>query len=211
MTKKEMTSVGDYLLLPYTMVVRRDEDGNFVARVVELRGCISHGDTPEEALSGLREVQTAWIEDAIERGDRVPMPEEAELTGFSGRWVQRVPRDLHRRLANLAEREATSLNQLVSTMLAECIAARESSAAVSDIAAELYRVTLRGALHDLSTAGGWVPAENWIFSLPGGRSRIKAAAAGRRLFATTTAVEALKESLKGGAWLESDDEHAVEA
>lgn len=42
----------------------------------------------------------------------------------SGRWVQRVPRTLHRDLIRLAERERVSLNQLVTSLLSEAVGAR---------------------------------------------------------------------------------------
>ena len=42
----------------------------------------------------------------------------------SGKWLQRVPRTLHRDLIRLAERERVSLNQLVTSLLSEAVGAR---------------------------------------------------------------------------------------
>jgi len=42
----------------------------------------------------------------------------------SGKWLQRVPRTLHRDLIRLAEREGVSLNQLVTSLLSEAVGAR---------------------------------------------------------------------------------------
>ena len=42
----------------------------------------------------------------------------------SGKWLQRVPRTLHRDLIRLAERERVSLNQLVTALLSEAVGAR---------------------------------------------------------------------------------------
>ena len=61
-----------YLDLPYTVIVRRDDDGDFVAKIEELPGCSAHASTPAEAFENLREVQRLWIEDAIEARHPVP-------------------------------------------------------------------------------------------------------------------------------------------
>jgi len=62
----------------------------------------------------------AWIGDCLESGDEVPEPiEEIELP--SGKWLQRVPRSLHLKLIYLAKREGVSLNQLVTSGLAEMV------------------------------------------------------------------------------------------
>src|SRR5258706_11480321 len=111
-----MKGLKRYLDLPYTTIVRRDEDGDYVARVDELPGCAAHGKSPEEAMANLAEVQELWIRDCIDSGQSVPEPVEEPLP--SGKWVQRVPRDLHRRLVAMAKRDRVSLNQLVLSMLA---------------------------------------------------------------------------------------------
>lgn len=109
----------EYLSLPYTFVLRRDvRDNLFVARVEELPGCSAHGDTEEEALSNLRDNMRVWIQDCIDSGDQIPTP--AERTEMpSGKWLQRVPRSLHLKLIRLAKEEGVSLNQLVTSALAE--------------------------------------------------------------------------------------------
>lgn len=108
----------DYLQLPYTIVLRRDEDGEWVAEVDELEGCVTHGATPAEAVANLEEAKRLWIEEAIANGQPIPQPTIPEPLP-SGRWVQRVPRSLHKTLAHLAKVEGVSLNQLVTTILAE--------------------------------------------------------------------------------------------
>lgn len=108
--------------LPYTTLIRRDDDCGFVARIQELPGCLAHGDTEAEAIELLRSVQQLWLEDAIEAGDPIPEPESEALP--SGKWVQRVPRTLHRDLARLALKEEVSLNQLVTSLLSEAVMSR---------------------------------------------------------------------------------------
>lgn len=106
----------DYLSLRYNIVISLDEDGDYVARICELEGCSSHGNTAEFALLHLREVQRLWIQDAIESGDSVPLPRKQECLP-SGKWVQRVSRSLHRDLIQMAQKEEVSLNQLVTSIL----------------------------------------------------------------------------------------------
>lgn len=110
-----------YLGLPYTVVLRQDEEGDTVARISELPGCVAHGPNETEALQAIKEMQGLWIQDCIESGQPVPEPQIEEPLP-SGKWVQRVPRSLHKRLASLAKRESVSLNQLVTAMLTGALA-----------------------------------------------------------------------------------------
>ncbi len=112
-----------YLDLPYTRVLRRDEEGDFVAKIEELPGCISHGKTEEEALKNIREVMTSWIEECLSAGQPIPEPVEEEVLP-SGKWLQRVPRSVHRKLSLVAKVEGVSLNQLVSNILSEALGMR---------------------------------------------------------------------------------------
>jgi antitoxin HicB len=118
-----------YLSLPYTAVMRRDEEGDYVARIDELPGCATHGKSPKEALENLEEVKRVWIEDCLRQGDRIPEPVIEDVMP-SGKWLQRVPKTLHRNLIRLAQRENVSLNQLVTSVLSEASGARKAKAAV---------------------------------------------------------------------------------
>jgi predicted RNase H-like HicB family nuclease len=100
--------------------MRTDEEGDFVAEVQELAGCVSHGKDPAEAWNNVREVQRAWIEERLESGDPIPEPQPEEDLP-SGKWVQRVPRTLHKRLSEAAKQECVSLNQLVTSLLSSAL------------------------------------------------------------------------------------------
>ena len=117
----------DYVEQPFTKTVKRDDEGDFVARVVELPGCVAHGPSESEALENLTELQALWIADALEAGDAIPAPLPDENRLPSGRWVQRVPRTLHQRLAIRAKMERVSLNQLVTSLLAEGVGAKKTT------------------------------------------------------------------------------------
>jgi len=115
-----MSELKEFLDLPYTVLVRRDIEGDFVAKIEELPGCSAHGKTREEALENLDEAKVLWMEDSLENGDPIPPPAEDENLP-SGKWLQRVPRGLHRKLQVLARKNGISFNQYVASLLAEAV------------------------------------------------------------------------------------------
>ena len=56
----------------YTVILEREADGGYVASVSVLPGCVSQGDTKEEALANIREAAELYIEDCLDSGDVVP-------------------------------------------------------------------------------------------------------------------------------------------
>ena len=70
---------------------------------------MSDGATPEEAYANIREAMEGWIETRQDGGFNVPSPIDAEK--FSGRFVLRIPKTLHARLAMEAAKDGVSLNQ----------------------------------------------------------------------------------------------------
>lgn len=70
----EAKTLADYLALPYTIVLKRDEDGDMMAVIAELNGCRAHGVDEIEAISNLREVKASWLALAIEAGQTIALP-----------------------------------------------------------------------------------------------------------------------------------------
>jgi antitoxin HicB len=105
-----------YLSLPYTIEMVPEPGGGWFVSVQELPGCISEGDTPGEAIQMIQDAMRGWIELSLEDGD--PIPEPRTLEDYSGKFVVRVPRSLHRDLVETAEAEGVSLNQLINVTLA---------------------------------------------------------------------------------------------
>ena len=102
----------DYMKLPYTRLVQEmhDESGHyFYGRVLELDGCQSTADTLEELYANLNEIMESYLEIKIENDLPIPIPETAEK--YSGKFVVRLPKTLHQRLAIEANKEGVSLNQ----------------------------------------------------------------------------------------------------
>jgi predicted RNase H-like HicB family nuclease len=63
----------------YTVVLEQEPDGGFVAAVPALPGCVSQGDTKDEALANIREAAELYIEDCIAAGDPVPAETSREF------------------------------------------------------------------------------------------------------------------------------------
>lgn len=64
----------------YTVLLEREGDGGYVVSVPALPGCISQGDTRQEALANIREAITLYIEDCRAAGDPVPTEADKEFT-----------------------------------------------------------------------------------------------------------------------------------
>ena len=122
--------VAEYLKLPYAITMVYDTSGGpsaWVAWIEELPGCISQGDTVEEAIAMIREAMELWIGGRIEDGREIPLPKE-HFPEHSGKFQVRLPVGLHGKLAAVAEEQGVSLNQLVTAILAEGVGWRPAGA-----------------------------------------------------------------------------------
>lgn len=106
---------------PFTIRhLSKEEGGGYLIEFPDLPGCMSDGETIDEAIENGKDAVQAWIETAKEM--QRPIPKPGELEGQSGKWVQRVPKSIHLRLVNRAREEGVSLNTLVIMMLSESLA-----------------------------------------------------------------------------------------
>ena len=118
-----MKDLNYFLGLRYRIGLEQDEDGGFVAHHPELPGCVAQGETPDEAVDSLRAARELWIEVRLEDGLSVPEP-KPEIH-YSGKFLVRLPKSLHAELADAAESDGSSLNQLVVSALSRYIASRK--------------------------------------------------------------------------------------
>ena len=84
-----MSEIDVYAKLPYQVILEREQctDGSFsyVASCQELPGCMSHGDTREEANQNFQEAKKLYIESLLENNQEVPTPiNKKTFTGHSG-------------------------------------------------------------------------------------------------------------------------------
>ena len=110
----------------YSFTIRpleAEEGGGYLIEFADLPGCISDGETPEEAMSNGQDALEAYLASCKKHGDPVPRPG----VSMSGQWRQRVPKTLHARLAARARQEGVSLNTLVAVLVAEGLGRREAA------------------------------------------------------------------------------------
>ena len=102
-----------------------EEDGEYVGSCAEFPS-LSHLDADQDAaLRGVRALVADVVEDMRGRGE--PVPEPFGERSYSGKFLTRVPPELHRQLAIEAAEEGVSLNRLVSFRLAMALAVVASS------------------------------------------------------------------------------------
>ena len=114
-TLKEIKPIEYYLDLNYPVTLYYAEEGGYVAELEDLPGCLTEGETSEEAIQRLDNARNAWIQAAYEDGIDIPLPRSDEE--YSGKFMVRIPKYLHRRLAEKARREGVSLNQYIESIL----------------------------------------------------------------------------------------------
>ena len=85
---------------------------------------MSDGETIEEAIANGVEDEHDWIAAMREAGRPVPPPTAEAADPYSGKWVLRTPKSLHRSLAERAREEGVSLNALAVAMLAQGLGQR---------------------------------------------------------------------------------------
>lgn len=105
-----MKTLDDYLAISYKMEIVEDfEEGGFVASYPELPGCITCGETIESVIANALDAKKAWLEAALEDGREIYEPDSLE--NYSGQFKLRIPRSLHRSLAEHSQKEGISMNQ----------------------------------------------------------------------------------------------------
>lgn len=108
---------------PYTVdvIYGDDPEEGVAAGIVEWPGCLTAGDTREEALAHLHDAMYDWVEARLAWGLDIPEPS----ANYGGAVLVRMPRSLHRDAVRRAGREGVSLNQWLSTTIARAIGPAE--------------------------------------------------------------------------------------
>ena len=105
-----MKTLNEYMEMSYRMEIVEDkEERGFVVSYPDLPGCITCGETIESAVVNAQDAKRAWMEAALEEGIQIQEPDSLE--GYSGQFKLRIPRSLHRLLAEHSKREGISMNQ----------------------------------------------------------------------------------------------------
>ena len=94
-----------------------EEDGQHVGLCAEFPSLSWLASTPETALKGIRKVVAEVVADMEASGEVVPKPLISKR--YSGKFMVRVPPEIHRRLAIQAAEAGVSLNRLASAKLSQ--------------------------------------------------------------------------------------------
>lgn len=85
-------------------------------------------ETISNAITNAKDAKAAWIDAALENGN--PIPEPNELDKYSGQFKIRMPKSLHRSLAEQSHREGISMNQYCVYLLAQNNAMYENNTTI---------------------------------------------------------------------------------
>lgn len=97
-------------------VMWSEEDQEYVGLVAELPSLSWLSKSQEAAFKGIRKLVHEVIADMQKHGETIPEPLASKA--YSGKFMVRVPPEVHRRLAIAAHEAKVSLNRLVSAKLA---------------------------------------------------------------------------------------------
>jgi antitoxin HicB len=92
-----------------------EDEGAWVASIPDLPGCNSFGATITEAVENVQKTKQLWIQGQYESKDDIPEPTDED--SFSGKFVLRIPKVLHRSLFYEARKQGVSLNHYASHLL----------------------------------------------------------------------------------------------
>lgn len=116
-----MKKISYYEKLPYTKIIKQvtDESGTYyVGSILEIPEAKTVGDTLKELDDNLQEALLLSIKVRMEEKEPIPEP-MANDEEYSGKFVVRVPKDLHRVLSLQAKKQGISLNQYALYKLAK--------------------------------------------------------------------------------------------
>lgn len=113
-----MKTLEEYMKLPYRLEIVPDTDEQgFVVSFPELPGCVTCGETIESAVANAEDAKSEWLKAAIENGIEINEPDELE--SYSGQFKLRIPKSLHKTLAEESKREGVSMNQYCVYLLSK--------------------------------------------------------------------------------------------
>ena len=94
-----------------------EDDSEYVGLCAEFPSLSWLAKTPEKALSGIRKVVADVVRDMQKHGESVPDPISSRH--YSGKFMVRVPPQVHQKLAIQAAEFGVSLNRLASAKLSQ--------------------------------------------------------------------------------------------
>ncbi|MBQ9764438.1 MAG: type II toxin-antitoxin system HicB family antitoxin [Phascolarctobacterium sp.] len=113
-----MKNIEYYLKLPYRLEIVPDiHEGGYAASYPELPGCLTCAETLEEVIANALDAKKTWLEAALEDGTPIQEPESIDT--YSGQFKLRMPKSLHKQLAEQSKKEGISMNQYCLYLLSQ--------------------------------------------------------------------------------------------
>lgn len=113
-----------YAALPYGIMILPSPEGGYVATIPDLPGCVTQGETRLEVLEMIEDAKLCWLEAALDLGQSI---DEPDFDKYNGRLNLRIPKSLHRKLAEGAKHEGVNLNQLAIYLIANGLGEQEKN------------------------------------------------------------------------------------
>lgn len=115
-----MRTLDEYLKYPYKLEIIPDtSEGGYVASYPDLPGCITCGETIESAVKNAEDAKKEWLISAIEENIDIYYPNDNNTQSYSGQFKLRLPKSLHKQLAERAKMDGVSMNQYCVYLLAK--------------------------------------------------------------------------------------------
>ncbi|MCD8107700.1 MAG: toxin-antitoxin system HicB family antitoxin [Oscillospiraceae bacterium] len=108
----------EYMKLPYPMVIEEDEvEGGYTVYYPDLPGCVTCTDEADKIIPMAEDAKRAWFEASLESGYTPVLPDSTK--SYSGKFALRMPKSLHRKLAEHAKDDGVSMNQYCVYLLTQ--------------------------------------------------------------------------------------------
>lgn len=115
-----MKSLEYYMNLNYKIeIVKDNTEGGYILSIPELKGCVTCADQLLKGMEMLEDAKKQWIVAAMESGYQIPEPNIIE--NYSGQFKLRIPKSLHKELAEKSKQEGISMNQYCLYLLSKNI------------------------------------------------------------------------------------------
>jgi len=110
----------------YLKIVEWSKSDNcYIGSIPGFLGPCCHGDNEEVVYKQLCKILDEWIE--IHEQDNIPLPDETADKNYSGKFILRVDKDLHKLLSIKALQSNLSLNQLCENLLKSSILKKKAA------------------------------------------------------------------------------------
>ncbi len=128
-------TIDELIKQPYNIIIQQDLDGCFYAKVEELEGCFAEGQSAQEVWENIKDSMKNWMEIAQEMNVSIPLPKSNQEVEYSGKYLLRMPKKLHKDLSVTAEEEGISLNLLLVNLLSSRLPVHRIEQKITDLCA----------------------------------------------------------------------------